>query len=84
MVANEFSHPPLLRSCHPERSEGSLAGHAQILRCAQDDRIKAGQFINNYLQPSFIVFCSVYCKKRSLTPRKAPVVVFFTPFSQNL
>jgi hypothetical protein len=25
------------RSCHPERSEGSLTGQAQILRCAQND-----------------------------------------------
>jgi hypothetical protein len=24
-------------SCHPERSEGSLLGSVQILRCAQDD-----------------------------------------------
>jgi hypothetical protein len=24
--------------CHPERSEGSLVGNAQILRYAQDDR----------------------------------------------
>jgi hypothetical protein len=25
------------RACHPERSEGSLVGGAQILRYAQDD-----------------------------------------------
>ncbi|HKV59100.1 MAG TPA: hypothetical protein VJO32_12495, partial [Ktedonobacteraceae bacterium] len=25
-------------ACHPERSEGSLVGRTQILRCAQDDR----------------------------------------------
>src|SRR5205085_5974624 len=27
----------LTKNCHPERSEGSLAEQAQILRCAQDD-----------------------------------------------
>src|SRR5450755_2606227 len=32
-----FGNAPVARGCHPERSEGSLVGPAQILRCAQDD-----------------------------------------------
>jgi hypothetical protein len=36
---------------HPERSEGSLAGPSQILRCAQDD--------SHYLHMSTIDFLDV-------------------------
>ena len=31
---------PIAR-CHPERSEGSLISHTEILRCAQNDNMKA-------------------------------------------
>src|SRR6266496_871702 len=39
---NEFSPPPSVQHCHPERSEGSLAMGTEMLRSAQHDRISFG------------------------------------------
>jgi len=41
------------RSCHPERSEGSLGG--QILRCAQDDNTVSILVVKFHQQPHTIV-----------------------------
>jgi phosphoglycolate phosphatase-like HAD superfamily hydrolase len=37
------SHPP--QPCHPERSEGSMMGEGEILRCAQDDMVEGDGII---------------------------------------
>src|SRR5260370_4210695 len=36
------------RSCHPERSEGSLCPSRQILRFAQDDKLLPILFVKNH------------------------------------